>query len=848
MFAGAAALALAIGTAGSAQGGDARDYNLSAQDLRYSLRDLARQNGLELIAPSDLLAGKKAPPLIGHYSARQALDILLQGSNVSGEISDGAIVIGGRSAAPVAAASEPETGSDIIVTGTRIRGAPIASPLIVLTQADMIDAGRATLADVVRDIPQNFGGGVNLGVGVGVPEDKGSNLGGGSSINLRGLGSDATLTLLNGHRLAYNVFKQAVDISAIPLAAVDRVEIVADGASALYGSDAVGGVANILLKKDYQGLSLSARHSVSTDGGNRQQQYGGVAGTVWGSGGVMLAYDFERDLPILGRQRGYAAGKPALVLYPFAQHHKVVLSGHQALGSNLSFEIDGLFNKRRTHRSYATTAAADYRVTGAYNFASSTSLAVAPSLRWTIGPDAELSLTGLYGEDRSRYGSQNFVNRALTSQTRGCYCNKAQSIELSGQTPLFGLPGGSAKVAFGAGYRNNDFHGFRTIGAAQAIRASQDSYYGFAELDLPLVGPANDIAFIESLNLSAAVRYEDYPGIDKVATPKIGLIYAPTSDFDLKGSWGKSFKAPTLYQQYNDKTASIFPASLVGAQGVPATAAAVILTGGNPDLKPERANSWTVTLGLHPIALPNFKAEIGYFNIRYRDRIVAPITFLTQSLSNPIYQDLIDISPSGSAKAAALEGAAVFNYTGLAYDPANVVAIINDNNLNVASQKLQGVDGSARYRIALENSATLTVTAAATYLESTQKLSALQPAVTLAGTIFNPPHVRARGGAVWSDGAFTAAAYVNYTGSVRDVRARPQVRIGAMTTADLSLRYEFSDARGLARGLDLGFAVQNLFNEKPSIIRTTQLYESPYDSTNYSPFGQVISLTVAKKW
>src|SRR5690606_39717167 len=64
---------------------------------------------------------------------------------------------------------------------------------------------------------------------------------GGSSLNLRGLGPDATLTLLNGRRMAYSGFVQAVDIGAIPVEAVDRVEIVADGASAIYGSDAVGG-------------------------------------------------------------------------------------------------------------------------------------------------------------------------------------------------------------------------------------------------------------------------------------------------------------------------------------------------------------------------------------------------------------------------------------------------------------------------------------------------------------------------------------------------------------------------------------------------------------------------------
>jgi iron complex outermembrane receptor protein len=847
IFASVAAIALAVGSAAPAQSSGERDYDIAAQDLKYSLRELAKQDGLQLVAPSDLLNGRKAPALHGHYSTAQALELLLKGSDISAEIRDGAIIIGGRNGAPPLAANHDVAGggSEIVVTGSRIRGAPIASPVIVVGQADMLNSGRATLAEAIKEIPQNFGGGVNLGVGVGVPEDNGTNLAGGSSINLRGLGSDATLTLLNGHRLAYNVNKQAVDISSIPLAAVDRIEIVADGASALYGSDAVGGVANILLKKDFQGLSLSMRQAASTSGGNRQQQYGAVTGSVWDSGGFMVAYDFERDLPILGRQRSYAADRPALTLLPYARHHSVVLSGHQDLASSLSFTVDGLYNNRRTHRSYALTADADYRVTGARNFASSTSFAVAPSLIWSPGDGVELSLTGLYGEDRSHYGSAEYLDREITFQTRGCYCNKAQSIELSGQAPLFALPGGDLKVAFGGGYRNNDFHGFRTVGAAQSIRVAQDSYYGFAEFDLPIVGPDNAMAGIDRLNLSAALRYEDYPGIDKVATPKLGLIYAPTPDFDLKGSWGKSFKAPTLYQRFNAKSASILPASILGADGAPDSAAAIILTGGNADLKPERATTWTVTLAAHPTALPGFKAELGYFNIRYRDRIVSPITFLTQALSNPIYSDLVNVTPSDVDTATALEGAQIFNYMDGVYD---IYAIIADNSRNVASQNLHGVDGSIRYRLDLEGGDSLTFSGSATYLKSNQKLSPLQPTISLAGTIFNPPHVRAVGGIVWTTGPLTNALNVNYTGSVRDVRSTSSFQIGSMTTADLTVRYAFDSAGGLTNGLALGLSVQNMFNDKPGLIRTTQLFQSPYDSTNYSPFGRFISFTVTKAW
>src|SRR5690606_28265351 len=96
---------------------------------------------------------------------------------------------------------------------------------------------------------------------------------GGSSLNLRGLGPDATLTLLNGRRLAYGGVVHAVDIGAIPVEAVDRVEIVPDGASAIYGSDAVGGVGNVVLKRDYQGVAVGLRYGGATEGGLATREY-----------------------------------------------------------------------------------------------------------------------------------------------------------------------------------------------------------------------------------------------------------------------------------------------------------------------------------------------------------------------------------------------------------------------------------------------------------------------------------------------------------------------------------------------------------------------------------------------
>ena len=140
----------------------------------------------------------------------------------------------------------PDERGTIVVTGSRIRGAAVAGDVITLDQEAIIAAGQVDLGEAIRSLPQNFSGGQNPGIGTGAGLIN-SNLNSASSANLRGLGPDATLTLLNGHRLPYDSAFGGVDISAIPLAALDRIEVLPDGASALYGSDAVAGVVNVIL-------------------------------------------------------------------------------------------------------------------------------------------------------------------------------------------------------------------------------------------------------------------------------------------------------------------------------------------------------------------------------------------------------------------------------------------------------------------------------------------------------------------------------------------------------------------------------------------------------------------------
>lgn len=821
-----------------------QSYDIAAQALDTALDAFAAVSGREVLAPSDLIAGKRSAAVHGAYSPEDALGRILEGTGLRYEVVEGAFVI----KALAGPAGEAPQDAGIVVTGTRIRGAAIASPRIVVRSEALKDQGLATLSEAARTIPQNFGGGQNPTVGINVPVASGVNVGAGSSLNLRGLGSDATLTLLNGHRLAYSASRQSVDLSAIPAGMVERLEIVADGSSAIYGSDAVAGVANIILRRDMDGLVTTARIGGSTDGGNDQQIYSATGGMRWTGGGVVAGYEYGFNSPIVGSQRSYvqSTGARGLDLLPEIERHNAALSAHQSLGA-VTLSLDALYNNRRSLMVYALNATGDRNGLHVRVPARNAAFIVAPSLSAELGGGWRAELSGSYGRDKGPYNSLVFNGATPVSTFHGCYCNDLRSGELAVDGPLVDLPGGAARLALGAGFRDVGFVSFRGVNSPQNIDQHQRSTYAFGEASLPVLGRADGSPLLLA---TAALRYERYPDLDDVATPKLGLVFSPTADLNLKASWGTSFRAPTLLQRYETRFVQYNTAKALGGSGFPAGSTVLVQTGGRPDLRPERAKSWSVTADWHPRAVDGLRAQVSYFDTRYRDRIVTPIQFSNQALSNPIYADRVIRSPSLDQIAQTIAGAGqFFTVGGLVYDPARVVAIIDNASVNASTRHVRGVDGAFTFDRPLGDGAgRVSASLAASYLRSNQRLTATQPLVPLAGRLFNPPHFRARGVLGWSGGLLGLTGAVNRTGGVTDPRAAVPVAVRGMTTFDLTVRLRSQDTRGPAEGLDVSVTGQNLFNAKPAQIANTLLYDNPYDSTNYSPIGRFIAISISKSW
>lgn len=204
----------------------------------------------------------------------------------------------------------------IVVTGTHIRGAEVVGNVVHTLDAEAIEkSGKATVAEILRELPANFAGGVatpdnNRG---GQANSSGqANLTGGSGVNLRGLGALSTLVLVNGKRVAASgQYGDFVDISNIPAAAIERIEILQDGASAMYGSDTVAGVVNIILKRDVEGLDLLARVGTMTQGGGDELQLSATWGHRWDNGRIVLGYEFNDRSNVSADDRHFNHGNLA---------------------------------------------------------------------------------------------------------------------------------------------------------------------------------------------------------------------------------------------------------------------------------------------------------------------------------------------------------------------------------------------------------------------------------------------------------------------------------------------------------------------------------------------------------
>ncbi|HEY4209904.1 MAG TPA: TonB-dependent receptor [Steroidobacteraceae bacterium] len=304
-----------------------KHFELEAGDARVMLDEFSRQADLQLLFDFTQLKGMKTSPVSGDLEPQDALQQMLRGIPIQWSwVNDTTLAItvrkgkdaaqnpGGarhwwqRSSGPTKTGSKSPTDdalAQVLVSADNSTSGnpPIGASLIRLTRQDIERSGYATVSDFVHTLPQVFGGGPSEDTQLG--REAVTNPTKGSGINLRGLDAGATLVLIDGVRIAPGgAVGLYTDISNIPLTAIDHVDILPDGASAQYGADAIGGVANFVLRSDVTGAETQLRNGTIT-GGIGDQRYSQLFGLQWGSGHGTFGFEYyNRDaIPAADRYR-----------------------------------------------------------------------------------------------------------------------------------------------------------------------------------------------------------------------------------------------------------------------------------------------------------------------------------------------------------------------------------------------------------------------------------------------------------------------------------------------------------------------------------------------------------------
>jgi iron complex outermembrane receptor protein len=225
-----------------------------------------------------------------------------------------ALIGAGLLAQPVFAQDTPVI-QRVEITGSSVKRVDneTSLPVQVVTKADIAKTGATSTEELLQSISAfSSAGGTTNATGAG------SSTGGLSSISLRGLGSTRTLVLVNGRRLAAFAGSDgaSVNINAIPLAAIERVEILKDGASGVYGSDAVAGVVNFILSKRVEGIEVTGTYGSPSESGGGQNGRASITGGFNNDKlNVVASASYEKEKALFGRDRSYAASATRLPYY-----------------------------------------------------------------------------------------------------------------------------------------------------------------------------------------------------------------------------------------------------------------------------------------------------------------------------------------------------------------------------------------------------------------------------------------------------------------------------------------------------------------------------------------------------
>jgi len=898
-------LSFAIGSAAMAEPPGGIEVNIPAQSVGDALNQFAEQSGLQVVLYADDADGVETKALVGQFGdPAVALAALLASTGLEHEFLNANTVtvkavaeeevasdLGNSRTRPILMAQNqtpaPQTKTDetkgdddeedvlqlenITVTGTHIRGiAPDSSPVRIFTREDIEISGAATAQDFIQTLTTNFGGGSNADFSLGSPNDRNSvfNTGGegalGSSVNLRGLGSGATLVLLNGHRLAPSSgIGDFVDISMIPASAIERVEVMTDGASAIYGADAVAGVVNFVLRSDFVGVEASFRYGTVTEGDLDEYRASITAGKSWDSGNALAVYEYYDQNNLSAEDRDFAEEAPLpFDLLPSQERHSLLVAATQDLSPNVELYADITFSTRDSVRNRTNRSGTMFRFAP-----TSRSVSASAGGTWRASDTWYVDLSGTYSDLHSEPNSSGDfdIMRELDSDI--------WTVDAKASGDLFALPGGDVKLAVGGHFRSEAFANFNALDNELERQADREVYAVFGEAFIPIIGPENSIPGVERLEINVSGRFEDYSDFGSTADPKVGVLWSPVESLRLRGSYSTSFQAPPLgLVGANDLQASVFSTSFLNSvlgftPGDPSIADVVVISvsGTANNLDPETSRAFTAGVDFSKEwGKSEFTFTATWFDIELEDRLGQTPCFMCTS-NSPFDAPNIAFNSPGSFPS----GTVIFSPT---LDQINgvlngldspFVAPFGDDPLdaeiinfvpvvrNLAFTAVSGIDFNFDYTYELEIG-TFILGLDGSYLEDFDRQAAAStPVIDQVDTLFNPLDLRLRGRAGFTRDRFAVNVFVNYTDRYHVDNIPGSATIDSWTTVDLSLSYDTRENPGnsFLDNTVLRLSVLNAFDEDPpSTIDTPSFAIFGFDPTNASPLNRFIAIEVTKRF
>jgi iron complex outermembrane recepter protein len=860
-------------------------FNIPAQSLESALIAFGQQAGVQVVIGPGVGRNVNAPAVSGELPAGAALTELLDATGLQYKeyggtvtvVSPGAAYRGIREAGAPSSPSEspapgkenPESTSDsgptpprevagdtekireVVITGSHIHGVAVnASPVLEITRDDILTSGSATLADYVEKLPQNFAGGASPGTLDTPGRDNVLNLARGSGINLRGLGSDATLVLVDGRRTALSGEGSFSDIGMLPTNIIDRVEILADGASAVYGSDAVAGVANVILRKAIDGFETSVRYGGVTEGRLAEYQASQLGGLNWTAGNALIAYEYMDRNNLRAADRPFSAADQTGDLLPASIRQSI----YGRIGQNFSDALRGDLSALYSIRS--TTLYADQALFGDNRTdARVVESEVSGTLTATLPRDFQLSVSPQFS--KNTLDANHTVTPTADSQAFGendSFQTAGADINLDGS--LISLPAGSVKIAVGGSYAHQEFTLDSSATASgmnlEKVDASRSISAQYLELSIPLVCPAFDIPAARSVILTVAGRHDRYSDFGSSSNPNVRIAWLPTDKLSLRGSFGRSFQAPRFVDLYGGgQSAYAYDPAAFGYPdpGSPTGHSLILgVVGSNPNLRPETATDWTGALEWKPAV--NVDVGLDYFDIDFQSRIDQPSRVLFAPFQQyPLYEPFVIRNPNQAEVNSVLAIQPFVNAYG-PFTAADVNAIYEDTLQNFSRLHVHGLDVHVDQMAQFGSVRVLTGVDGTYLIGYDQRFVPGAPAVDLANTVFNPARFKGRAKLGADVAAFSVTSFLNHTSSYTDNTFSPGRPIASWTTVDLSLQYkgENSDSVWL-RGTTITASANNLFDRPPPYVASTALTEPiGYDPTNSDATGRFLALQLTHRW